>query len=146
MTDTKNVSERDAVALEAARRIDALFDDALNIKNAEIARLNREVAGLRVIADGAADDIERLNAEIEQMTEGRKLHDELADHLEHEIERKNLGQSALCAALVFYADGTNYNTRGWQGDPDPLVMQDRGERARHALEVPSDEIEQKEQS
>jgi hypothetical protein len=72
MTDTQSLSERlrkyadmpkNMVMTDVAMREAA---DALDAKDAEIARLRRELADLRVIADGAADDIELLQATIER--------------------------------------------------------------------------------
>ncbi len=41
----------------------------------------------------------------------------------------------LRKALKFYADTKNYQQSGWQGDPDPsLVDSDNGKIARAALE------------
>jgi hypothetical protein len=71
-TATKSLSERlrkDAAVWHANSETgDMLREaaDALDAKDAEIKRLRRELVDLRVIADGAADDIELLQATIER--------------------------------------------------------------------------------
>jgi hypothetical protein len=50
----------------------------------------------------------------------------------------------LREALKFYAAETNYQQRGWQGDPDRSVVDsDNGRRARLALIKARDAMEEK---
>jgi hypothetical protein len=50
----------------------------------------------------------------------------------------------LINALKFYAAESNYQQRGWQGDPDKsLVDSDNGRRARIALIKARDAMEEK---
>jgi hypothetical protein len=52
-----------------------------------------------------------------------------------EVSALHVTVGRLRKALEFYADTKNYQQRGWQGDPDPsLVDSDNGKIARAALE------------
>jgi hypothetical protein len=85
MTDTKSLSER--------LRERAEYDD--------LAMLPQ-----------AADALDAKDAEIELLKEGRKLHDELADHLEHELAAQSALLAQAATALEAADEAINPPDRG----------------------------------
>ena len=125
MTPTKSLSERlresvtrgheptDDLAIEAA--------DALDAKDEKIAACRGTVLAIVETAGGLVDGyptgkhnilqrirtmhdaLDQKDAEIALLKEGREHHDELADHLEHELAAQSALLAQAAAALEYYA-------------------------------------------
>jgi hypothetical protein len=89
----------------------------------------------------AADALDRQAAEIALMKEGRQLHDELADHLEHELAQQSALLAQAAAALESLTKDPPSSLSG-EPDTDCEVVLKMREIAREALAA----IRAKEQS
>jgi hypothetical protein len=78
------------------------------------------------VMDAAADALDAKDAEIDLLTEGRRLHDELADHFEHKLAQQSALLAQATAALTLV-------TEWWDEDGPHRAEPDMVSDARQAL-------------